>query len=64
MKRHSPIEGRHVEPSAWQVQQVDQEDSASFRGRRQSFSGFFFDCAAASYLRRYNLLNHSQCFEN
>ncbi len=41
MKHHSPIEGRHVEFSAWQVQQVDQEDSATFRGRRQSFSGVF-----------------------
>ncbi len=52
MKRHSPIEGRHVERSAWQVQQEDQEDSATFRGRRQGFCGVFFDCAAASYLKR------------
>ncbi len=53
MKRHSPIEGHNVEFRAWQVQQVDEEDSAAFRGRRQGFSGVFFDCAAASYLRRY-----------
>ncbi len=41
MKHHSPIEGHNVEFRAWQVQQVDEEDSATFRGRRQGFSGVF-----------------------
>ncbi len=41
MKRHSHIEGHHVERSAGQVQQDDAEDSSTLRMRRHRFRGFF-----------------------